>query len=182
MSALCCVTELLSWQSSNTARSLVTFKSESFPRWRRASSWALYPSDSMRKNNDGKEIVAFGIVLLNAVRRGFPSLGFGLQLWDVDKDAAPLSVLLYSTGRTVALSAPGNGHLVTKEVPSPPVEPGEWHSVFSYRCCSFDCHIVLLCKCDEQLGDILCAIFVLLSLFWKNLVYSFMGLKLCFDL
>lgn len=113
----------------------------------------------MRKNNDGKEIVAFGIVLLNAVRC------FGLQLWDVDKDAAPLSVLLYSTGRTVALSAPGNGHLVTKEVPSPSVEPGEWHSVFSYRCCSFDYHTVLLCKYDEQLGDILCAIFVLLSLF-----------------
>lgn len=118
----------------------------------------------MRKDNDGKEIIAFGIVLRNDVQRGIPSLGFGLQLWDVDKDAAPLSVLLYSTGRTVALSAPGNGHLVTKEVPSPPVEPGEWHSVFSYRSC-VDCHIVLLCKYDEQFGDILCAIFVLLSLF-----------------
>uniref|UniRef100_A0A673J2L3 StAR-related lipid transfer protein 13-like n=1 Tax=Sinocyclocheilus rhinocerous TaxID=307959 RepID=A0A673J2L3_9TELE len=72
----------------------------------------------MRKDNDGKEIVAFGIVLRNAVRRGIPSLGFRLQLFDVDKDAATLSVLLYSTGRTVALSTPGNGHLVTKEVPS----------------------------------------------------------------
>lgn len=109
--------KLLFWQSLCSVRSLVVFKSERFPCWRRASSWALYPSDSMRKDNDGKETVAFGVVLRNAVWRGIPGF-YGTLI------RMPLHFQCYCTAQEVqciAHSTPGNGRLVTMEVPSPSV-------------------------------------------------------------
>lgn len=109
----CCVTKILLWQSLCSARSLVVFKRESFPCWRQASSWALYPSDSIKKDNDGKETVAFGIVLQNAVWRGIPGF-FGTLI------RMPLHFKCYCTAQEVqciAHSTLGNERLVTKWFP-----------------------------------------------------------------